>query len=320
MSQLSENSPRIVSLFPAATEILCVAGLQDFLVGVSHACDFPAGVADLPRITRSRMPSGLTSGEIDHWIKQEASLNRSVYELDRQVLQELEPSWIALQSTCAVCAISDGDVDDAIHALVNRPKILRLDPQRIVDVFDLIAAVHDQVARSAEGKQALDRLRQRYASVTNLIPPIRDNWPRVLFLEWLDPPFSAGHWNPELVELAGGTPLLSRPGERSKELTWHEVANCDADVVIAATCGHDLSRGYDELRAAAMEGRFEGLPAKERGALWAIDGSMFFNRPGPRLVDSLEILAHLLHPGRVPRPRFDPPLIFDQCVRRLQSG
>lgn len=286
------NLPRIISLLPAATELVCAAGLADFLVGVSHECDFPPRVQSLPKLTRAKISAAMSSGEIDLAVKDQLSGGEALYRIDEPSLVELAPNLIVTQGLCDVCAISTSDVVRAAARISGSVQVVELNPTGVSDIFSAIERLASiggtvEVARSTIGslKERIARVRQQAAGQRRR---------QVLLLEWLDPPFSAGHWNPELIELAGGHSLLAAAGRASREIGWSEIEKCGADVVVVAGCGLSLDRTRQDWIQVSQSKRLERLPAFQTGEIWAVDGSQFFNRPGPRLIDSLEILARIL--------------------------
>lgn len=293
---------RIVSLLPSATEIVCALGLEEHLVGVTHECDFPPSVRRLPAVTRTLIPADATSGEIDALVRARLTTGGALYTLDLPVLEALRPDLIVTQALCDVCAVAEQEVRAAACALPGGPRVINLEPQRLADVF---AAIR-QVARAAGVEAAADivvaRLEARVAAVTARGAGIARR-PRVALLEWLDPPFCCGHWSPELVRLAGGVEGLGREGHPSRTLEWDEVRAWAPEVVVIACCGYSVERTLRDLPALWRLPAWDGLPAVRAGRVYLVDGSHYFSRPGPRLVDSLEILAHALHPDVHPLPR-----------------
>lgn len=286
---------KIVSLLPAATEIVCALGLDDQLVGVTHECDYPPLVRDLPKVTRTLIPRAATSGEIDRLVRERLSTRSALYSLDVELLQELEPDLIVTQALCDVCAVAEDEVNAAACSLGSAPRVLNLEPQTIREVFDSIRQVADVAGVAARGDQVIRELRERVDAVSQR-SALLEVRPCVAFLEWLDPPFSCGHWTPELVRLAGGHEVLAREGERSRTLSWEEVVGSQPDVIVIACCGFDVERTLGDLLLLNAVPGWEDLPAVRAARVYVLDGSQYFSRPGPRLVDSLEILAHALHP------------------------
>lgn len=284
---------RIVSLVPSATEMLFALGLGDAVVGVTHECDHPTEALDLPQLTRDRLPAGLSAREIDEAVRSLTSSGEAIYELDAELLAELEPDLIVTQELCAVCAVSAGDVREVAQRLDPVPRVLALDPHTLGEVLADIGVV----ARAAEALEAgaslIDEAGGRIDAVREAVEDAER--PRVLALEWLDPPFVAGHWTPQLIDYAGGEDVLGLPGEHSQAYDWDTLAATKPDVVVVMPCGYDALRAVDE--AVAFEDRLRSLGA---GRVVAVNAAAYFSRPGPRLVDGLEVLARVLHPDRVP--------------------
>ena len=284
---------RIVSLVPSATEMLFALGLGDQVVAVTHECDFPPAVRELPRVTRDVLPAGLSAAQIDAAVKERTLRGESIYELDTDALQELSPDLIVTQALCAVCAVSYEDVRALAETLENPPRVISLDPQTVGEVLGdarTLAAATD--SRDAAAKLVhdsagrIDRVRVRVSGHRR---------PRVLALEWLDPPFVAGHWVPQLIEFAGGDDVLGLPGERSEERTWEEVIATNPDIVVVMPCGYDAEIAHREA-----EMHRDQLAQVGAGEVVAVNASAFFSRPGPRIVDGLELLAHIIHPELFP--------------------
>ena len=284
---------RIVSLVPSATEMLFALGLGDQVVAVTHECDYPPAVRDLPRVTRDVLPAGLSSAQIDAAVKERTLRGESIYELNADALRELSPDLIVTQALCAVCAVSYEDVRELAQTLESRPRVISLDPQTVGEVLGdartLAAATdsRDAAARLVrDSARRIDRVRLRVRGHRR---------PRVLALEWLDPPFAAGHWVPQLIEFAGGEDVLGFAGERSEERTWEEVVATNADIVLVMPCGYDAEIAHREA-----EMHREQLAEVGAGEVVAVNASAFFSRPGPRIVDGLELLAHIIHPELFP--------------------
>jgi iron complex transport system substrate-binding protein len=279
---------RIVSLVPSATELLFALGLGEGVVAVTHECDHPAAARALPRITRSVVPAGLPSAEIDRQVRARTASGEALYALDADRLQELAPDLVVTQGLCAVCAVSYDDVVAIGARLPVRPAVLSLDPTTLGDVLDDarrlaraagVEAAGDALVRDAEAR--LRRVRELVAGAAR---------PRVAALEWLAPPFVGGHWVPEMIELAGGQDVLGRAGESSRTVTWEEVAVTRPEVVVVMPCGFDAEGARHEADAHAAD-----LAALGARTIHPVDASSYFSRPGPRLVEGVELLARLLH-------------------------
>jgi iron complex transport system substrate-binding protein len=284
---------KIVSLLPSATEIICAVGLEDSLVGVSHECDFPPSVRSLPKLTRSSIPPEASSAEIDRLVRERLQTSNALYTLDLPMLQMLQPDLIVTQALCDVCAVAEDEVRDAVLSLDVAPHVVNLEPQSLGDVLTAMRQVGAAASAEIQADEAIARLQARINAVAARTQP-RSSRPRVALLEWLDPPFSSGHWNPELVRLAGGVEGLGKEGQPSRTLRWAEVIDWQPEVVVIACCGFDVARTERDLPLLDKVPGWRDLPAVRNGRVHIADGSQFFNRPGPRLVDSLEWLADRL--------------------------
>ena len=280
---MSASAPRVASLLPSATEIVRALGLESALVAVSHSCDFPGRVEQLPRATSTRVPSGAGSREIDEIVRDCLRRGESLYRLDQALLDRLRPDVIVTQSLCEVCAVGPDEVERAIPALTSKPAVIMLEPHTLEEVFASIRAekpINDGDPAPPGGTFQFVALRGRR--------------PRVAFLEWADPPISGGHWNPELVELAGGRDGLGRPGRPSHTVSWEEILGWRPEVMVLACCGFDEARGREELELLRRLPGFADLPCARSSRIHVMDGVRLFSRPGPSLVDSLERLAAVL--------------------------
>jgi iron complex transport system substrate-binding protein len=286
---------RIASLVPSATELLFALGLGDSVVGVTHECDYPPAAAELPHLTRSVVPAGLTAADIDREVRARTERGEAIYELDRFQLEELAPDLIVTQAVCEVCAVSYDDVVTLAEEMQPQPQVLSLDPttlgEVLADVRRLAEATEDEEAGDGLLDDAADRIDAVQEAVKGAAPPV------VVALEWLDPVYVGGHWVPQLIELAGGLDPLGLPGEKSRVAEWDELRAASPDVVVCMPCGYDAQRAAEEARTFESELRSLGA-----SRVVAVDASSYFSRPGPRLVDGLELLAHVLHPDRVPAP------------------
>jgi iron complex transport system substrate-binding protein len=292
---------RIVSLLPSATEMICALGLEDRLVGVTHECDYPPSVRRLPKVTRTLIPTDASSAEIDRLVRERLETKRALYTLDMPVLEALRPDLIVTQALCDVCAVAEDEVRAAACTLPGGPCVINLEPQSLSEVFDSIRVLATAAGVDSSGEKVVAELAARVARVVERTDGLRQR-PRVALLEWLDPPFSCGHWSPELVRLAGGFEGLGREGQPSRTLRWEEVLAWQPDVVFIACCGFSLERTLGDLSVLRSVPGWEDVPAARSGRVYVTDGSHYFSRPGPRLVDSLEILAHALHPDVHPLP------------------
>ena len=295
---------RIASLLPSATEIVCALGLENELVAVTRECDYPDSVRDKPVLTRSVLSGASSGAEVDRHIRELVHEGSSIYALDAPLLEALHPDLILTQELCEVCAVSYPIVERAVRRLGSSPQLVSLEPETIEDVFENIRVVGRLAGRSAIAERVCDSLRRRVAAVEQRVAgrPRR----RVVCLEWVDPPFNCGHWTPELVTIAGGDERLGVARRPAHAIDWQQVIDADPEVVVVMACGFSLERSLREVETAG--GRFEAL----RAQIWVVDGNAFFSRPGPRLVDSVEIMAGILHPGAVDAPH-------PSAARRLGS-
>jgi iron complex transport system substrate-binding protein len=287
---------RIVSLVPSATEMLFALGLGDEVTAVTHECDHPPQVLELPKVTRDVIGAGLGPAEIDRAVRELTEEGRAIYELDETALRDLQPDLIVTQALCDVCAVSYDDVLAVAERLDSTPKVISLDSHTLGEVLGdvrVLAAATDAkdagVDLIADAAARIDRVRLAVRAARR-VP--------VAALEWLDPVFVAGHWTPQLIEYAGGVDVLGLPGEHSETRTWEEVAAAQPEVVLVMPCGYDAERALEE--AYDYQDELAELGARR---VVAVDAAAYFSRPGPRLVDGLELLAHILHPDRVPEPR-----------------
>jgi iron complex transport system substrate-binding protein len=292
---------RIVSLLPSATEIICELGLGKQLVGVSHECDYPPAAQNLPKVTRTLVPAAASSRQIDALVRERLNSRRALYSLNLPTLERLRPDLLLTQALCNVCAVAEDEVQDAVCRLPGSPKVINLEPTRLADVFECLRQVGGAADVPERAEQTVARLQARVEMVERRTARIATR-PRVVMLEWIDPPFCAGHWSPELVRLAGGIEFVGREGQPSRTIDWNEIVDVDPDVLFIACCGFDADRSRLELPILTGRPHFGRLSCARSGKIYWVDGNAYFNRPGPRLVDSLEILAHTLHPHIHPLP------------------
>lgn len=309
---------RIVSLLPSATEVVCALGLQDRLVGVTHECDWPTDVTRLPRVTRTLIAHDASSTDIDRLVRDRLRTQQALYTLDMPLLESLRPDLIVTQALCDVCAVADDEVQAAAKSLSTRPQVVNLAPRSLDDVLDCLGLVADASGVPARGEKVIAELHARVDAVSTRSATLRSRQ-RIVLLEWLNPPFSCGHWTPELVDLAGGVELLGRAGERSRTLQWKDIEDVQPDAIVIACCGFDVERTQRDLIALESVPQWQHLRAVRDERVFVIDGSQYFSRPGPRLVDSLEILAHALHPDIHPLPAHLPRALGLQPYQTLSS-
>lgn len=294
---------RIVSLLPSATETICGLGLRDQLVGVSHECDYPADVSNLPKVTKTVIPHDASSVEIDTLVRKQLKTNAALYSLDMAVFQKLNPDLIVTQALCDVCAVADSEVQAAACSLPGNPKVINLEPACLADVMQCIREVGAAAERSDLADDYVSDLQQRVDAVAIRSRTIdNDQRPSTVLLEWIDPPFSAGHWSPELVSIAGGIEAIGVAGKRSMTTSWDEIVRADPEVMIIACCGFDVVRTMEDFPILRSYPGWSSLRCVQTKRVHVVDGNAFFNRPGPRLIDSLDILANVLHPDVHPLP------------------
>jgi iron complex transport system substrate-binding protein len=285
---------RIASLVPSATEMLFALGLGDRVVAVTHECDYPLGAEQLPHLTRSVIPEGLDAAEIDQAVRERTSRGESLYELDEDVLTDLGVDLIVTQAVCEVCAVSFDDVRAVAERLPTAPEVISLDPSTLGEVLADVPRLARAAGASEAGDQLVAELGERLDAVERAVEGAPR--PRVAALEWMDPLYIGGHWVPQMIELAGGEDALGLPGEKSRTAEWGELEAALPEVVVSMPCGY-----YAE-QAAAETIRWRLHLAQLGARVYAVDAAAYFSRPGPRLVDGVELLGHLLHPELVPAP------------------
>jgi iron complex transport system substrate-binding protein len=293
---------KIVSLLPSATEIVYALGLGESLAAVTDGCDHPAGAQSKPVVSRSRLvlDHDASAGDVDGAVREAVKDGEPLYVLDAELMARIQPDLILTQDLCRVCAVPTGQVEDALDLLGCRAEVVSLDPHTLADVFDDIGVVGERTGTQSEATALVHELRARAAAVTERaagLPPV-STFP----LEWLDPPFGGGHWVPELIGRAGGVPVLCAPGEPSTPLHWTDVAGAQPEVVVFMPCGYDLTAAVEESKALAAVPELLATPAWACGRVWTVDATAYFSRPGPRLVDGLELLAWAQHPDAFPEP------------------
>jgi iron complex transport system substrate-binding protein len=286
---------RIASLVPSATEMLFALGLGDSVVAVTHECDFPPRARSLPHLTRTVLAEGLSAREIDTAVKQTVAEGRALYELDEERLAELAPDLIVTQAICDVCAVSYEDVLEVAARLPSEPRVLQQDPSTLGEMLEDVIRLGEATDLESEAHYMRGELEGRLASVRAAVSGASP--PRVIALEWLDPPFVGGHWIPEMISIAGGDDVAGPPGLKSPEVQWGALSGLSPDVVIAMPCGWQVS----ESHAQAVE-HWDWIAGLGAGRVYAVDAASTFSRPGPRLVDGVELLGHILHPDLVDPP------------------
>jgi iron complex transport system substrate-binding protein len=287
---------RICSLLPSATEVIALLGLSDELVGISHECDYPPSVKRLPIMVEPMIaPDGLASVDIDRKVHQLVASGQRLYRLNDSLLRQAQPDLILSQDLCHVCAVTPDQLYDSISSMPRRPHVLTLNPGTVQDVIDDVIRIGDAAGRPDEGHHLAAQLRDRLDAVHARVgdSPYR---PRVVCIEWLSPLYIAGHWVPEMVQLAGGQDVLSTPGSPSRVATWEEILAATPDIFIIMPCGFSVERTYQELCQMIQQPDQWRLPSSLAEQTFLVDASSFFSRPGPRLIDGIELLAALLHP------------------------
>jgi iron complex transport system substrate-binding protein len=308
---------RIASLISSATEMLYALGLGDRVVAVSHECDYPAAVRTRPRATRTTIAPEASSGQIDEQVRRLIEQGRPLYEIDRALLTELRPDLIVTQAQCDVCAVRYADVLDAVRDTpeLKHAQVVALNPQSLEDVLADLVRLGEAAGCPEAAAACVMQLRQRVAAVEcRTLPLTPEQRPRVACIEWISPLMIAGNWMPQLIELAGGQQSLAQAGRHSGYISWNVVRQFDPQVIVVSPCGFDLPRTLAEIPPLSRLDGWNDLSAVREGRVFALDGNAYFNRSGPRLVDSLQLLAHALHPEL-----FKPPACWETACRRLSN-
>ena len=288
--------PRILSLIPSSTEIVCALGFENQLIGRSHECDFPSSVQKLSSCTAPKFKVEGTSAEIDQRVKSILKNALSVYQIDEKKLQQMQPDIIITQAQCEVCAVSLKDVENAVCEWVeSRPQIVSLEPNKLSDIWKDFINIAEALGVKEQGHELVSQLKQRM----NKIAQKTINFPQkptVVCIEWIEPLMSAGNWMPELIEMGGGINLFGVAGEQSPWMTWEQLLEANPDVILVMPCGFNLSRSKAKMSSLSQKPEWSQLNAVQNQQVYLTDGNQYFNRPGPRLVGSLEIIAEILHP------------------------
>ncbi len=289
--------PRIVSLLPSSTEIVCALGFRGGLVGRSHECDYPTGLSGLPICTEPKIKIGGTSAEIDRQVKSILEQALSVYRVHADKLKNLRPDLVVTQSQCEVCAVSLKDVEKVVcEFLESRPRLVSLEPNSLEDVFKDFSRVANALGVEKRGEELIESSRERMGDIAKKTANLAER-PSVACIEWIEPLMGAGNWMPTLVEMAGAKNLVGRAGEHSPWMKWEELLALDPETIVVLPCGFSLEKAWQELGALTSKKEWKDLRAVRAGRVFVTDGHHYFNRPGPRLVESLEILAEIFHPG-----------------------
>ncbi len=286
---------RIVSLLPSATEIVYALGLEQDLVGVTHECDWPAAARLKPIVSVSALPAASTPAEVDRLVSASLGDGEPIYRLDEVAMRDLRPDLVLSQDLCAVCAVPSGKVNEALEVLGCEAQVLSMDPSSLNEVLDCVIDLGRVTGTESVALEFVDTLRARLTHVEQAVAGLER--PRTFALEWSDPPFNGGHWVPEMIELAGGEPVLANRGTDSVRVDWDQIEAATPEVVVFMPCGYGLDQAA--LEAEALLNRAE---LKSADAIYAVDANAYFSRPGPRLVEGVEVLAATLHPGKVDVP------------------
>jgi iron complex transport system substrate-binding protein len=288
--------PKIVTLLPAATEIVCALGLEANLVGRSRECDFPETVKQLPVCSEANFPDNLSSGDIDVKVKEILADALSVYTVNREQIKQLAPDVVITQAQCEVCAVSLKEVEEALDDYLDKPaRIVSLQPNSLEDIFCDISTIAHALNVTGAGVVLLEDLNERVDIIRHKLKYI-DNKPTVACVEWLEPLMISGNWVPELVSIAGGTPILAEAGKHSPYVNWEDIQTQDPDILLIMPCGFPIERTLKEIHLLLQLPGFAELKAVKTNRVYIADGNQYFNRPGPRIVDSIEILAEIIHP------------------------
>ena len=292
------QNQKVISLLPSATEIVCALGARDRLVGRSHECDYPGGLDHLPACTAPKFDIHGSSGEIDRQVKSILENALAVYKVDADDLRALEPDVIVTQSQCDVCAVSETDLRELIGGwLGGAPELVSLEPNHMEDVYRDFARVGVALDEEAKSATLVERIREAMGEISEATKHL-DTRPTIACIEWLDPLMAAGNWIPELVDAAGGANLFGETGVHSPWLEWSHVVAADPEIIVVMPCGFDIARASSEMLNLTDRPEWAGLSAVRAGKVFVVDGHHYFNRPGPRLLDSLEILCEIIHPDR----------------------
>ncbi|HEY8563617.1 MAG TPA: cobalamin-binding protein [Pyrinomonadaceae bacterium] len=294
---------KIVSLLPSATEIICALGLEENLVGITHECDYPASVARKPHLTASRIShETMTSKEIDHAVRRQLDGHGSIYDLNTELLEELDPDLIITQELCEVCAVSYKTVEKAARLYTADAQVVSLEPNTIADIFDNIRLVGELTNTTNKAEEVVENLQNRLDNIRERIseanpkPETQNPKPEVFMLEWLEPPFSPGHWVPEQVAIAGGIALLGEAGKKSVTTTYEAICESKPEIIVMIPCGYYTSDILRQLENTHFPADWREIPAVRSGNVWALDATSYFSRPAPRVVRGAEILAKIFHP------------------------
>ena len=287
---------KIASLLPGATEALCLLGLDEQIVGISHECDFPDEITHLPRLTRSVIPAHSSSAEINHIVAERTKLNLPLYQVNEEALISASPDLIVTQDLCNVCALSPDELDTSIKQLNKTPQIVSLNAHSFDEILSDITRLAEHTRTQDKATEIVTDLQKRMTGIQSATQAASHR-PRVALLEWIDPPFCAGHWTPDLIQVAGGEEIIGKAGQKSRQIQWQALIEAEPDKLILACCGRSVEQTVAELGNSSIADKLLHLTCVTKGELYVMDGSAYLNRPGPRLVDAVEILASILHPN-----------------------
>ena len=297
------TSPRIVSFLPSATEIACALGLADSLLGITHECDYPPEVRSKPVVVRNVLPiETMSQGEIDRAVAERMRAGLSLYQIDEQLLREIAPDLILTQDLCQVCAPSGNEVTQVLQSLPKTPQILWMTPRNVAEIFENVRDLGVATGRTQEAEKLVEKWKTRMEALTLKTATIASR-PRVFCMEWLDPVYASGHWVPELVQMAGGVDEIGRQGGESVRVSWDDIVAWAPEVLVIMPCGFNLQQTmkqiwtvFGQYGSQAGGSHFFDLPAVRNGRVYAVDANSYFARPGPRVVEGAELLAHIIHP------------------------
>ena len=293
---------RICSLLPSATEMVFALGMGDSLVGITHECDYPPEAAGIPQVTRSNIPAGLPSEEIDRIVSSNLQTEGTLYELDQPLLERLAPDLILTQRLCDVCAVAFDKVQDVAKSLPSNPRVENLEPHGLEDILENIRQVGSLLNASQRADELIVSYRKRIAAIEEKTRVLTGR-PRVFCMEWVNPPYCGGHWMKKMVEIAGGVDNLANANRPSVRVEWERVRAFAPEIIVLTCCGFKLPKVIEEAQMLLQFEGAEDLPAVRNNRVYATNGSDYFSRPGPRIIESLEILAHLIHPEIFPAPK-----------------
>ena len=293
---MTTSKPRIVSFLPSATEMACALGLEDQLVGITHECDYPSNVVNKPVVVRNVLPvETMSQSEIDAAVSERLRTGQSLYQIDEELLRELAPDLILTQDLCQVCAPSGNEVAQVLKALPSQPRILWLTPKSIEEIFENIRDLGAATDRSEPAVELIEKSRRKLEEIEATTRNVSYR-PRVFCMEWIDPIYCSGHWVPEMARIAGGRDELGKEGADSVRISWEETQSWAPEVMIIMPCGFNLEKSIEQSAQVVNNRGWFDLPAVRNGKVYAVDANSYFARPGPRVVEGTELLAHLIHP------------------------